>query len=93
MSRASEWEIRWNQHQVMAEPEIERALTRVKAGWVEDYGTVVAVYHQRLRAAMVVWCPPGIEVDEIAHLTFVEAYRQLDRPIFSPGFARSHATG
>jgi len=67
----------------MTEPQIDRAIARVKAGCVEDYAAVVGAYHERLRATLATYCPPGVEVDEIAHLAFVAAYRQLAR--YTPG--------
>ena len=65
--------------QAVNEPEVQRAIERVRDGYVDDYRTVVAAYHQRLRAALAGLCPPGVEADEIAHLAFVEAYRNLAR--------------
>ncbi len=67
----------------MTEPDIEQAIQRVKAGGVDDYATVVAAYHQRLRATVAEWCPPGVGVDEVAQFAFMQAYRQLDR--YRPG--------
>ena len=63
----------------MSQPDIESAIERVKAGAVDDYRTVIAAFHQPLRAALVGLCPPGIDADEIAHVTFIEAYRHLER--------------
>lgn len=67
----------------MTAPEIQQAIERVRDGSLDDYRTVVAAYHQRLRAALAGLCPPGADADEIAHLAFIEAYRNLDR--FEPG--------
>ena len=67
----------------MTEPDIEQAIQRVKAGCVDDYSTVVSAYHQRLRAALAEWCPPGVGVDEIAQFAFIQAFRQLHR--YRPG--------
>ena len=64
---------------IMTEPDIEQAIQRVKAGSVDDYATVVGAYHQRLRATLAEWCPPGVGMDEIAQYAFIQAYRQLDR--------------
>src|ERR1051325_11138963 len=63
----------------MTEPEIERARERVRGGNIEDYRTIVAAYHQRLRGAVAGLCPPGVEADEIAQLSFIEAFRNLNR--------------
>jgi RNA polymerase sigma-70 factor (ECF subfamily) len=67
----------------MTEPDIEQAIQRVKAGGVDDYAMVVGAYHQRLRATLAEWCPPGVGVDEVAQFAFIQAYRQLDR--YRPG--------
>lgn len=58
-------------------PEIEQALREVQAGSVDDYRTVVAAYHRRLRLWLAGFCPPGVDPDEIAHLAFLEAYRRI----------------
>ncbi len=63
----------------MTETEVHQAIERVRDGNVDDYRTVVAAYHQRLRAALAGLCPPGTDADEIAHLSFIEAYRNLQR--------------
>jgi RNA polymerase sigma-70 factor (ECF subfamily) len=63
----------------MSEPEIESAIERVKEGGLDDYRTVIAAFHGRLRAALAGLCPPGVDADEIAHITFIEAYRHLER--------------
>jgi RNA polymerase sigma factor (sigma-70 family) len=61
----------------MQEAAIEEAIRRVQAGHVEDYRTVVVAFHQRLRAGIAALCPPEVEVDEIAHLAFLQAYRHI----------------
>jgi RNA polymerase sigma-70 factor, ECF subfamily len=63
----------------MSEADVEQAVLRVKAGAVDDYRTVVVEYHQRLRASLVGFCPPGVDADEVAHLSFIEAYRNIQR--------------
>ena len=63
----------------MNRPDIEAAIEAVKAGAVDEYRTVIAAFHRPLRGALVGLCPPGVEVDEIAHISFIEAYRHLDR--------------
>jgi RNA polymerase sigma factor (sigma-70 family) len=62
---------------------IEEAIRRVQAGYVEDYRTVVVAFHQRLRAGIAALCLPGIEPDEIAHLAFLHAYRNIHE--YQPG--------
>ena len=64
---------------IMSQPDIESAIDRVKTGAVDQYRTVIAAFHQPLRAALAGLCPPGIDADEIAHVTFIEAYRHLER--------------
>ena len=70
-------------HTIMTEPDIEQAIQRVKAGGVDEYSTVVSAYHQRLRAALADWCPPGVVVDEVAQAAFIQAFRQIQR--YRPG--------
>jgi len=63
----------------MNDPEIDQAILRVRGGSVEDYQTVVVAYHRRLRLWLSGFCPPGVELDEITHVAFLEAYRRLAR--------------
>src|SRR5438093_8621996 len=64
---------------IMSQSDIESSIERVRGGAVEQYRSVIAAFHQPLRAALAGLCPPGIEAEEIAHLTFIEAYRHLER--------------
>src|SRR5436190_1942358 len=64
-------------------PDVEQAILSVKAGNIEEYRTVVVVFHHRLRAAIAGLCPPGVEAEEIAHCAFIEAYRRIDQ--YQPG--------
>jgi RNA polymerase sigma-70 factor, ECF subfamily len=63
----------------MNRPDIESAIEAVKAGAVDEYRTVIAAFHRPLRGTLAGMCPPGVDVDEIAHISFIEAYRHLDR--------------
>jgi RNA polymerase sigma-70 factor (ECF subfamily) len=63
----------------MNHPDIEAAIEAVKAGAVDEYRTVVAAFHRPLRGTLVGLCPPGVDADEIAHVSFIEAYRHLER--------------
>jgi RNA polymerase sigma-70 factor (ECF subfamily) len=63
----------------MNDPDIDQAILRVQAGSTEDYQTVVAAYHRRLRIWLAAFCPPGVEPAEITHLAFLEAYRRIAR--------------
>jgi RNA polymerase sigma-70 factor (ECF subfamily) len=67
----------------MNDSAIEEAIRRVQAGHVEDYRSVVAAFHQRLRVGIAALCPPEVEADEIAHLAFLEAYRHIHE--YRPG--------
>ncbi len=67
----------------MNQTNIEQAIARVKAGFVEDFRAVVVAFHPRLRAIVAGLCPPGVEADEIAHRAFMEAYRRIDS--YEPG--------
>jgi len=61
------------------DPDVEGALGRVKAGAIDDYGSVVRAYQQRLRNSILGSCPPGVDVDEVVHRAFIEAFRQIQR--------------
>ena len=63
----------------MNDPDIDQAILQVQAGSTEDYQTVVAAYHRRLRTWLAGFCPPGVEPDEITHVAFLEAYRRISR--------------
>src|SRR6266851_3773061 len=63
----------------MNEGNIEEAVRRVRDGSVDAYETVVASCQGRLRAMIANLSPSGVDPDEIAHLAFVEAFRQIDR--------------
>jgi len=67
----------------LTEAEIEQAIREVQGGSAADYGTVVQFYARRLRALVAKHCPPSVETDEIAHLTFITAYREIHR--YQPG--------
>ena len=67
----------------MNDPDIDHAILQVQRGSTEDYQTVVACYQRRLRMWLAAFCPPGVEVDEITHLAFVEAYRRI--AVYRPG--------
>ncbi len=43
-------------HVIMSQPDIESAIERVKAGAVDQYRTVIAAFHQPLRAALTGLC-------------------------------------
>jgi RNA polymerase sigma-70 factor (ECF subfamily) len=58
---------------------IDQAVLRVQAGNVEEYRTIVAAYHRRLRTWLASYCPPGVEADEITHLAFLGAYRRINQ--------------
>lgn len=63
----------------MNDPDIDQAILRVQAGSTEDYQTIVAAYHRRLRLWLAAFCPPGVEADEVTHVAFLEAYRRIAR--------------
>lgn len=62
----------------MSDADIEAAIAAVKAGDVDAYETVVRTFQRRLRAWIAVSCPPGVEADEIAHVAFIKAFKQID---------------
>jgi RNA polymerase sigma-70 factor (ECF subfamily) len=57
--------------------EVEEAIRQVQMGSIEDYRTVVLAYRRRLRLAAAGFCPPGVDLEEIVHLTFLEAFRRI----------------
>jgi RNA polymerase sigma-70 factor (ECF subfamily) len=63
----------------VTEAEVEQAIRDVQGGSAASYGTVVQFYARRIRALVAKHCPPSVETDEIAHLTFVTAYREIQR--------------
>ncbi len=67
----------------VTEAEVEQAIRQVQGGETASYGMVICCYARRLRALVAKHCPPSVETDEIAHLTFVTAYREIQR--YEPG--------
>jgi len=63
----------------VTEAEVEQAIREVQGGAPASYGIVVQFYARRLRALVAKHCPPSVETDEIAHLTFITAYREIQR--------------
>ncbi len=63
----------------LTEEEIEQAIREVQGGSAAAYGIVIQFYARRLRAFVAKLCPPSVETDEIAHLTFITAYREIQR--------------
>jgi DNA-directed RNA polymerase specialized sigma24 family protein len=61
----------------MTELEIEQAIERTRHGCIDEYRALVAAYHQPLRAAVAGYCLPGVDSDEIAHLAFLQAFRNI----------------
>ncbi|HLY08946.1 MAG TPA: sigma-70 family RNA polymerase sigma factor [Planctomycetota bacterium] len=66
-------------HSQFTEAEVEQAIRDVQGGSTGSYGIVIQFYARRLRALVAKHCPPSVETDEIAHLTFVTAYREIQR--------------
>ncbi|HZF00223.1 MAG TPA: sigma-70 family RNA polymerase sigma factor [Planctomycetota bacterium] len=67
----------------ITDAQVEQAIREVQAGSPASYGIVVQGYARRVRALVAKHCPPSVETDEIAHLTFVTAYREIQR--YRPG--------
>jgi len=68
---------------LMATPAIEQAIRSVQNGQVDQYKVVIVAYAERLRGALAGARAGGIDVDELAHLVFVEAFRSISR--YTPG--------
>jgi RNA polymerase sigma-70 factor (ECF subfamily) len=66
---------------------IEDAIQRVRNGHREAYEIVVRQLERPLRAWLAVQAPPGIDVDDIAQLSFVAAYTRLDNYESGTNFA------
>jgi len=67
----------------ITEAAVEQAIREVQAGSAAAYGIVVHGYARRIRALVAKHCPPSVDTDEIAHLTFVTAYREIQQ--YRPG--------
>lgn len=63
----------------MDESAVEQAIERVREGQIDAYELVVRAYQGRLRALLANVCPPGLDPDELAHLTFVDAFKKIDQ--------------
>lgn len=63
--------------------EVEEAIRRVQEGATASYEIVIQAYAPRLRRLIARVCPPTMDTDEVAHLAFVTAYREIQR--YQPG--------
>jgi RNA polymerase sigma-70 factor (ECF subfamily) len=63
--------------------EVEEAIRRVQGGATASYEIVIQAYARRLRRLIARLCPPTMETDEVAHLAFVTAFREIRR--YQPG--------
>lgn len=59
-------------------PVIDDAVRRVRAGHRDAYELVVRRFERPLRAWLAVQAPPGVDVDEIAQISFIAAFNRLD---------------
>jgi RNA polymerase sigma-70 factor (ECF subfamily) len=68
----------------MTEPvAIDALVSRVRAGDAEAFGGLVRAFEWPVRAWITARCPAGADADEVAQLTFVEAFRNIGR--YEPG--------
>lgn len=58
-------------------------IRQAQAGDGEAFGTLVRTYEWAVRAWITARCPAGADADEVAQLTFVEAFKNLGR--YQPG--------
>jgi len=56
---------------------------RVRAGDAEAFGELVRAFEWPVRAWITARCPAGADADEVAQLTFIEAFRNIGR--YEPG--------
>ncbi|MEX2382379.1 MAG: sigma-70 family RNA polymerase sigma factor [Opitutales bacterium] len=61
------------------DPDLEKALQRVKRGDLDAYEEIVCAYYPRVRAFLYQRCPYPDVVDETAHETFIWVFDHLDR--------------
>lgn len=58
-------------------------IRRAQAGDGEAFGALVRAYEWAVRSWITARCPAGADADEVAQVTFVEAFKNLGR--FQPG--------
>lgn len=62
----------------MSEPSVtEEALRRVRRGEIDAFEVIVKEHEWQLRAWVAARCPPDVDPDEIAHLSFIQAFTNL----------------
>lgn len=54
-----------------------------RAGDLDAFGRLMQAWEPDLRLWLCRYCPPGVELDEVIHQTFIASYRSLPR--FEPG--------
>jgi len=62
---------------------IDALIRRAQAGDGEAFGALVRTFEWAVRAWITARCPAGADADEVAQVTFVEAFKNLGR--FQPG--------
>ncbi|HEX3131994.1 MAG TPA: sigma-70 family RNA polymerase sigma factor [Planctomycetota bacterium] len=62
---------------------IDALVRQAQAGDGEAFGTLVRTYEWAVRAWITARCPAGADADEVAQVTFVEAFKNLGR--YQPG--------
>lgn len=62
---------------------IDVLVRRVRAGDSESFGELVRAFEWPVRAWITARCPAGADADEVAQLTFVEAFKNIGR--YEPG--------
>ncbi len=58
---------------------LENAIAETREGNTSGFETIVLQLERPLRSWLATVCPPGIDVDDIAQQSFVQAYTQLEK--------------
>ena len=66
---------------------VDAALGRVRAGDVQAFAAVVRQFERPLRVWLATHAPPGVDIDDIAQMSFIAAYTRLDEYTLGTNFA------
>ena len=63
--------------------ELDEQIRRTRAGDLDAFEGIVRAFESPIRSWVAARCPPGVDADDVAQATFVEAFRRLGE--FEPG--------